>query len=108
QLPAGTHQLLLRHPNRKEYSQPLAIEPGDTAAVTVTMPEAFGYLKLTVSPWATVSIDGSPQGTTPLGQPLKLSLGEHELRLARPGGGEWKETIVIREGQTTERQITMP
>ena len=108
QLAAGAHQLFLRHPNRKEFSQQLAIAPDDTTIVAVTMPEASGYLKLTVSPWAAVQIDGEDQGITPLGQPLRLSLGEHQLRLTGPEGREWKETIVIREGQTTERQITMP
>jgi hypothetical protein len=108
QLAAGSHQLLLRHPNRQEYSQPLTIGPRDTVLVAVTMPEAYGYLKLTVFPWAAVQVDGEDQGTTPLGQPLKLSLGEHQLRLTGPEGREWRETIVIREGQTTERQITMP
>lgn len=107
-LAAGEHQLLLRHPNRKELARAITIEPGDTARLAVTMPEALGYLKLTVAPWARVLIDGALVGTTPLGEPLALSIGEHQLRLIGPAGREWRETVTIREGLITERQVTMP
>ncbi|MDO9068125.1 MAG: serine/threonine-protein kinase, partial [Deltaproteobacteria bacterium] len=62
-LSPGQYQLILRHPNRKEYLQNLPINPGDTLSLEVTMPEAFGHLKLTVSPWAVVFVDGEEMGT---------------------------------------------
>ncbi|MRR10297.1 PEGA domain-containing protein, partial [bacterium] len=107
-LTAGEHQLLLRHPNRKEVARSVTIDPGDTARLAVTMPEASGYLKLSVVPWARVLIDGVELGITPLGEPLALSIGEHQLRLIGPEGREWRETVTIREGLITERQVTMP
>ena len=107
QLAAGRHELVLRHPNRKQYTQTLTIGPSDTTALSVAMPEAFGFLKLAVLPWADVYLDGERAGTTPLGAALRLSIGEHELKLSGPGGKEWKETIRIKEGQTIERQITL-
>lgn len=108
QLAAGDHELLLRHPNRKQYTRTISIAPADTSRLAVTMPEGSGFLRLTVSPWAQVFIDGIDAGATPFGAPLPVSIGEHELRLVGPEGREWKESFVIREGQITERQITMP
>jgi hypothetical protein len=74
----------------------------------VTMPEAFGNLRLTVSPWAVVFVDGEEMGTTPLGAPLKLSIGEHELKLIGPSGKEWKENLAVEEGRTLDRNIILP
>ncbi|HAD81941.1 MAG: hypothetical protein A2509_06520 [Candidatus Edwardsbacteria bacterium RIFOXYD12_FULL_50_11] len=106
-LDAGRHALILRHPNRREHRQDVQITPGDTALVALDLPEAFGYLKLSVLPWAKVLIDGAEHGTTPLGQPIKISIGEHELRLVGPEGREWKETIRIAEDMVTEKQIVL-
>lgn len=106
-LESGKHQVVLRHPNRLEYRQEVEVLPGDTTLLALSLPEAFGYLKLSVVPWARVYLDGAEQGTTPLGQPLRLSIGEHELRLAGPEGREWRETIRISENDTTERQIAL-
>ena len=104
---AGRHAVILRHPNRKEYRQNIEIKPGDTTYVAVSLPEAFGYLKLSVLPWAKVFVDGSEYGTTPLGRPIKISIGEHELRLVGPEGREWKETIRIAEESVLERQVVL-
>jgi serine/threonine protein kinase len=107
-LSPGQYQLILRHPNRKEYQATLTVKPGDTSAVEVAMPEAFGNLRLTVSPWAVVYVDGEEMGTTPLGAPLKISIGEHELKLIGPSGKEWKENLTVEEGRTLDRNIILP
>ncbi|MDO9391465.1 MAG: serine/threonine-protein kinase [bacterium] len=106
-LAPGQYQLILRHPNRREYLSALSIKPGDTLSLEVTMPEAFGHLRLTVSPWAVVFIDGEEMGTTPMGAPLKLSIGEHELKLLGPSGKEWRENLNIEEDKTLDRNIIL-
>lgn len=106
-LSPGKYQLILRHPNRREYLDNLTIKPGDTLSLDVAMPEAFGHLRLTVSPWAVVYIDGLETGTTPFGEPIKLSIGEHELRLSGPSGKEWKENLNIEEDKTLDRNIIL-
>jgi serine/threonine protein kinase len=106
-LDAGNHTIILRHPNRKEYRQSIQIKSRDTLTFAVDLPESYGYLKLSVMPWAKVIIDGKEYGTTPLGQPIKLSIGEHEMKLDGPEGLEWKETIRISEGEVIERQVSL-
>jgi len=106
-LSPGQYNLILRHPNRSEYRSTLSINPGDTLFLDVTMPEAFGYLRLNVSPWAAVYIDGEDRGTTPMGSPLKISIGEHELKLLGPSEKEWKENLNIEEDKILDRNIIL-
>ncbi len=106
-LEAGKRQLVLRHPNRREYAREITIGPGDTLRLTVDMPQAWGYLSISVTPWAEVFLDGAGAGTTPLADPLRLSIGEHELKLAGPAGREWRETVRITEGDTLEVRVDL-
>jgi serine/threonine protein kinase len=107
QLNSGRHELLLRHPNRKNFRQTIDISSGDTTEMEIAMPEAFGQLRISVTPWAVVYVDGTEMGTTPLGQPLRLSIGEHQLLLKGPSGKEWTETVVIEENTVLERNLTL-
>lgn len=106
-LEPGRRQLLLRHPNRLEYIQDLSIASRETLRLTVRMPEAWGYLRLTVNPWAEVFIDGQSMGTTPLAEDLKLSIGEHELKLRGPDGREQRETIRILRDDTLRHRVDL-
>ncbi len=106
-LEAGKRQLLLRHPNRRDYSRELDIGPGDTLRLEVTMPQAWGYLNVTATPWAEIFIDGERTGATPLSQPLRLSIGEHRIRLVGPGGREWEEALRIAEGETLATRVDL-
>jgi serine/threonine protein kinase len=106
-LAAGSHELILRHPNRKEHRQEISIISGDTLYLQINLPEAYGYLKLSVVPWAKVMVDGTDLGTTPFGKPIKLSIGGHDLRLIGPEGKQWEENIRITEEGIIERQIIL-
>jgi serine/threonine-protein kinase len=44
----------------------------------------FTRLKVTVTPWAEVLVDGRSFGVTPLGERLELTQGTHELMLKNP------------------------
>ncbi|MEW6685090.1 MAG: serine/threonine-protein kinase [Candidatus Edwardsbacteria bacterium] len=99
----GRYILVLRHPNRREYQETISVIPNDTLEKSITMPEAYGYLKVGVTPWAEVYLDGEKVGMTPLGKPFRVTIGEHTLRLVNPGIKEWEEKINILEGDTLER-----
>lgn len=106
-LESGKRQLLLRHPNRREYLREIEIKPGDTLRLEVTMPQAWGYLAVAASPWAEVFVDGEPAGTTPLADPIRLSIGQHEIRLEGPGGSRWRETVSLSEGETLSLRVDL-
>lgn len=104
---AGKRQLLLRHPNRRDYAREIEIIPGDTLRLEVYMPQAWGYLAVNATPWAEVFVDGERAGATPLSQPLKLSIGEHRIKLVGPNGREWEEAVRIAEGETLATRVDL-
>jgi serine/threonine-protein kinase len=106
-LEAGRRQLLLRHPNRRDYAREVEIMPGDTLRLEVAMPQAWGYLAVTATPWAKVFVDGEAAGTTPLANPLRLSIGQHEVRLEGPGGSLRREVVRLAEGETLAVRVEM-
>ncbi|MEO0108459.1 MAG: serine/threonine-protein kinase, partial [candidate division WOR-3 bacterium] len=54
-------------------------------------------LKVVVSPWAEVLIDGHPAGTTPLATPLMLSHGRHKVTLKNPDYPELSRTVALND-----------
>ena len=54
-----------------------------------------GTLNINATPWATVSIDGTPYGETPLGN-VSIVPGEHEIVFRHPQLGERRERVVVR------------
>ena len=62
---------------------------------------AHGFLNLSSTPWANVTIDGRPvEGTTPLIR-HKLPAGRHDIQLSNPYTPMKKSLKVdIREGET--------
>lgn len=67
----------------------------------VIKPRASGTLRIAVTPWAEVEIDGKAQGMTPM-PPQKLSVGTHKLKLSNPEYGQpVSKTIVISNNKET-------
>jgi hypothetical protein len=69
------------------------VKSGQITAVSVTIPN--GRLNINATPWASVWIDGSPYGETPLGN-LSIVPGEHEIVFRHPQLGERRERTVVR------------
>jgi hypothetical protein len=69
------------------------VKPGQITAVSVTIPN--GRLNINATPWASVWIDGSPYGETPLGN-LSIAPGEHEIVFRHPQLGERRERTLVR------------
>ncbi len=78
--PVGTTLSIAKKESKPEYVKP---EPG------------YVEVKLMVSPWANVFIDGDSIGTTPLGQEIKLKKGKHCIVLKNPYFPAIVEDIVI-------------
>jgi len=78
-------------------------------AVDATEPppaEAPGQLQLAVKPWAEVSVDEAPVGTTPV-KPIELAPGTHLVRLVHPGFRPLIRKVVIEPGETTRLEIDL-
>lgn len=107
ELAAGNHLLLLKHPNRKAYTELITITRGETLRVVATLEEVYGYLKISVSPWAEIYIDGEKKGVTPIAEPLRLTSGTHVLELKKDETIQWKHTIEIPVEDTLKKTIVL-
>jgi PEGA domain len=68
------------------------VSSGQTTTATIDPPE--GLVSINALPWANVSIDGKPVGTTPLGN-LKVPIGEHEIMWRHPMYGQRRMTVRV-------------
>jgi hypothetical protein len=98
-LPVGSHDLDLTN-SSLEFSgrRTVKITPGKTASVNVSSPS--GKLSVNAVPWAEVSIDGRPAGTTPLGN-LTVPIGSHEVLWHHPQLGERRQTVTVKAQSPT-------
>lgn len=62
-------------------------------------PRADHNLRLRISPWAHVRINGKPTGVTPPLVWLKLPAGTHTVELLSPGFESFRQVIQLTEGQ---------
>ncbi len=104
---SGVHNVRLENPNFKIWQKNLRFNPGDTLNLNVRLELLEGALKLIVRPWADVYIDGKFYETTPIAQPIKLSAGEHRLKLINPLYKPYEEVIVIKPNQVLKKDIEL-
>ena len=69
------------------------IRPGQIAAMTVDVPN--GTLNINAAPWASVWVDGTSVGDTPIGN-LSVTPGQHEIVFRHPQLGERRERTLVR------------
>jgi len=81
----------------------LSVMPDPPPEPEVVDENAPGYLTLNTKPWAKVSIDGKPFGSTPLFK-MKLAPGRHEVRLVNEESGvNVKRSIEIEAGRVLKQ-----
>jgi len=80
------------------------IKAGQVTSVTVPVPN--GTLNINAEPWATVFIDGTSVGETPLGN-LSVLPGEHEILFQHPQLGERRQRTLVRAGTETRVSVNM-
>jgi hypothetical protein len=103
-LPAGRHDFELWS-TALEFRSTVSVQlaPGKTVAANVALPN--GSLSLNAQPWADVTIDGRPAGTTPLGN-LAVPIGQHEIVWRHPQLGERRQTVVVKAQSPTRVAVS--
>jgi hypothetical protein len=77
--------------------QPLGLGPGARAA----------YIRVLAHPWAEVSIDGEVVDTTPIGRPIAVAPGKHEVLLRHPRAPDERRPIEVDAGETVVVDVEM-
>jgi hypothetical protein len=84
---------------------PLDVAPGQ--ALVQTVKAGRGRLRIAVTPWAEVAVDGKPQGTTPFA-PLAISEGSHLVVLEnRELKAKVRRRIVVAPGTETMLKVDL-
>jgi hypothetical protein len=92
-LPGGTHDLDVVNTALEFRSRVrVTVVPGSTTSAPVTVPN--GTISVNALPWADVTIDGHPVGTTPL-RNLSVPIGSHEIVWKNPKFGERSRTVSV-------------
>ena len=97
----GTHIFEARKNNHRTSKKNVDLVLGETKTITVDAPSPIkSEVDINTSPMgATICIDGKSYGETP-NYLSDILIGEHELKLTKPGYADLKKNIVIREGET--------
>ncbi len=70
-------------------------------------PPSAGSMRVTAVPWAEVWIDGERVDVTPIGRPISLSGGVHEVTFRHPKAPVEKRKVEIRPGETVTLNVSM-
>ena len=96
QLPAGRHQLVLVN-DALNFREERIVEVAPGSTVSLQLEPVHGTLNINAQPWATVWVDGTAIGETPIGN-YSLPIGSHEVVLRHPEFGERRQTVVVGVG----------
>jgi eukaryotic-like serine/threonine-protein kinase len=86
------------------------VAPLGATPVTSANPREQGraLVMLDAVPWATVTVDGKPVGTTPLARPIELRQGTHVIWFGHPWYEPVARTLEVGEGvSTTPRRLVV-
>jgi hypothetical protein len=103
-LQEGTRKLVLKNPPlgiEREVTVHIVADKTEKESINIT--EGMkGKLKISVTPWAHVYVDGKDMGTTPL-ESLELTVGRHEVQLQNePLKMERSFTVIIKANEVKE------
>ncbi|NOZ75193.1 MAG: PEGA domain-containing protein, partial [FCB group bacterium] len=102
----GQHQIRFRNPRFPAYDASLSVTgPRDTLVFRWT--DIFGFVRLTVNPWANVYIDGAFIDATPLDRLLPLKAGDHHVILKNPDFPLWQKFIRLTAGDTVDLKVQL-
>ncbi len=73
---------------------------GTEAAKTVAAVKAPGIVRLAVSPWGQVEVDGRPAGTAPPLTELSLDEGKHQITIRNADFPPFHTTVTVTPGHT--------
>ena len=95
---AGRHRIEILNIGYEKEVRELTVAPRDNIDIVIELARTKSSLTIAVNEQgALVQIDGVVVGTTPLGQPLPIDLGEHSIRVGKPGFVDVEEPFVLSE-----------
>lgn len=98
-LSEGTHTLdVVNESLGFRSKQTVTVKPGQMTAVPIALPQ--GRMNINAAPWASVWVDGSAAGDTPLAN-VSIPIGVHEILFRHPQLGEQRLTAIVKADGVT-------
>jgi len=104
-LTPGRHQLLLVN-EALNFREERTVEVGPGRTVALKLEAVNGAININAQPWASVWIDGTAVGETPIGN-YSVPVGTHEVVLRHPELGERRETVTVGVGAPTRLGVDL-
>ena len=105
ELIAGPHEVVCRHEGYKDYTETIMIKRGELSRRSIALEEIMGCISVETPRGAQMFVDGDFKGTTPLGAPLSISPGTHEIELKKIGFRHWRNTVYVPPNETLRLNI---
>jgi hypothetical protein len=84
-----------------------AVDRSDLGERSYPAGAASGNVRVLARPWADVLVDGTQVDTTPIGRPLRLPPGKHEITFRHPRAPEQRRMVDLAPGATITLDIQM-
>ncbi|MEO8152698.1 MAG: serine/threonine-protein kinase [Rhizobacter sp.] len=91
--------ILLKETTKERRAREARERESRLAAAGVGAPAATGVVRLAISPWGQVEVDGKPAGTAPPLNELTLTEGRHTITIRNDEFPPYSSSIVIVPGQ---------
>lgn len=82
------------------------IQSGGEKETISLVQSAEGYLQIICLPWAKVYIDGQYFETTPIGEPITLAEGTHQISFVNPNFSPILKNVHIKSGEEQKLEIS--
>lgn len=105
-LPVGSHTIRVSKDGYLPFSEVFDITAGDVTELEVDLVLYSGRIRVEAGPPPVqVQVDGREVGVAPI--EVDLAIGEHVVRMTKPGYVEEVRRPLVRTGQTTLVQVTL-
>ncbi|MFC2084469.1 protein kinase [Bacteroidota bacterium] len=84
ELEVGKYNFRLLHPEYPEYRTKINVFENQNHYVKINLDTLHSFIDFKVHPWGDIYIDGIAEGQTPIRSLLKVSPGNHEIRIEHP------------------------
>ncbi len=107
ELPAGPHNITLKQRDYREYTERIVIRKGELSRRRIELQRVTGSLDFTTVAGASVFVNGTFRGTTPLKNPIQLTSGKYLVELKKHGYLTWTGEVDIPSSEKLSLKINM-
>lgn len=93
--------------SEREGTKPRPSKRSNPSKRTNALTDGPAVLSIFTKPWAKVTIDGQPRGTTPFFRTIELAPGTHTIVFDNPSFATRKMRLTLRAGETKEVRIEL-